>query len=62
MYVQEPLDRSAALGPREQLPRHRIGRTSTSVPAAACAVAAARIAPGRMALSGSPTGRHVVHT
>ena len=52
----------AALGPREQLARHFIGRTSTSVPAAARAVAAARIAPGRNVLSGSPTGLHVTHT
>jgi hypothetical protein len=52
----------AALGPREQFARQRIGRTWTSVPAAACAVAAARIAPGRTALSGSPTGLQVMHT
>jgi hypothetical protein len=52
----------AALGPREQLARQRSGRTCTSVPAAARAVAAASIAPGVGTLSGSSACLQVMHT
>src|SRR5579862_5577863 len=52
----------AALGPRVQLARQRSRRTSTSVPAAACSVAEARIAPGRGSLSASPARLQVMQT
>jgi hypothetical protein len=60
------LQRSAALGPREQFARQRIGRTVTPVPAAAFAVASASNAPGRgssgVALSGVALERQVMQT
>ena len=56
------VQRMAALGPRVQLARQRSRRTSTSVPAAACSVAQARIVPGRGSLSGSPARLHVMQT
>jgi hypothetical protein len=61
-YVHEPLQRTAALKPRVQFARHRTGRITTPLPSAACSVAAARIAPGRGSLSGSPGYRQVMHT
>jgi hypothetical protein len=56
------LQRTAALKPRVQFAKHRTGRITTPLPSAACAIAAARIAPGRGSLSGSPGYRHVMHT
>jgi len=53
------LQRTAALKPRVQFAKHRTGRITTPLHSAACAVAAARIAPGRGSLSGSPGCRHV---
>jgi hypothetical protein len=61
-YVQEPLQRTAALKPRVQFAKHRTGSMTTPLPSAAFAVAAARIAPGRGSLSGSPGCRQVMHT
>ena len=56
------MQRTAALKPRVQFAKHRTGRITTPLPSAACAVAAARIAPGRGSLSDSPGCRHVMQT
>src|SRR6266511_4940751 len=61
-YVQEPLQRTAALKPRVQFAKHRTGLITTPLPSAASAVAAARIAPGRGSVSGPPGCRQVMHT